>query len=238
MRCSIRLAYLFLYNLLQFCGHTWIFANLTARSLSFGGDALADTFYSVGVAMSLCQLLSVLELFHIADGIEKGALLPRFVQVTERIFLFVVIATQENIQSKPIVCALFYLWNILGLLRYPHGLLSLISTPSRNMLWAHHTLWIPVYPLSVLAEGVTVYEALRTHSSQMVHSVSAYVHFPYVLQGYLPLLAVGKYRPGRLFSASPQQQHIHNKHTIPVAHLLWSYQVQPAGGVMVKDTAA
>lgn len=42
-----------------------------------------------------------------------------FSQVTERIFLlFVVIATQDNIQSKPIVCALFYLWNILGLLRY------------------------------------------------------------------------------------------------------------------------
>lgn len=31
--------------------------------------------------MSLCQLLSILELFHIADGIEKARLLPRFVQV-------------------------------------------------------------------------------------------------------------------------------------------------------------
>lgn len=44
-------------------------------------DALADTFYSVGFVMSLCQLLSILELFHIADGIEKARLLPRFVQV-------------------------------------------------------------------------------------------------------------------------------------------------------------
>ncbi|XP_029609590.1 very-long-chain (3R)-3-hydroxyacyl-CoA dehydratase 4 isoform X2 [Salmo trutta] len=81
MRLSIRLAYLFLYNLLQFCGHTWIFANMTARFLTFGGDALADTFYAVGVVMSLCQLLSVLELFHIADGIEKARLLPRYPHV-------------------------------------------------------------------------------------------------------------------------------------------------------------
>lgn len=44
-------------------------------------DALADTFYSVGFVMSLCQLLSILELFHIADGIEKARLLPRFIQV-------------------------------------------------------------------------------------------------------------------------------------------------------------
>lgn len=40
--------------------------------------------------------------------------------------------------------------------RYPHEFLSLISTPSWNMLWAHHTLWIPVYPLAVLAEGTPV----------------------------------------------------------------------------------
>ncbi|KAG7462008.1 hypothetical protein MATL_G00197390 [Megalops atlanticus] len=198
MRCSIRLAYLFLYNLLQFCGHTWIFANMTARFFSFGGDALADTFYSVGVVMSLCQLLSVLELFHIADGIDKGLLLPRFIQVMERNFvLFVVIISQEEVQSKSIVCIQFYLWNTLDLLRYPYGLLALISTPSFDMMWAHHSLWIPVYPLSVLAEGVTIYqslpyfESLRTFSFQLVLPVSIYIHFPYVLRGYLPLLAIG-----------------------------------------------
>ncbi|KAJ8397875.1 hypothetical protein AAFF_G00435640 [Aldrovandia affinis] len=198
MRFSIRLAYLFLYNLLQFCGHTWVFANMTARFFSFGGDALADTFYSVGVVMSLCQLMSVLELFHIADGIEKGELLPRFVQVMERNFvLFVVIISQEEIQSKSVVCIQFYLWNTLDLLRYPHGLLALISTPSFNMLWVRHTLWILVYPLSVLAEGVTIYQALpyfqslRTFSFQVVWPVSLYVHFPYVLLAYLPVLGAG-----------------------------------------------
>ncbi|KAI1888308.1 hypothetical protein AGOR_G00183680 [Albula goreensis] len=198
MRCSIRLAYLFMYNLLQFCGHTWIFANMTARFFSFGGDALADTFYSVGVVMSLCQLMSVLELFHIADGIEKGVLLPRFIQVMERNFvLFVVIMSQEEVQSKSIVCIQFYLWNTLDLLRYPFGLLTLISSPSFNMLWAQHTLWIPVYPLAVLAEGLTIYQALpyfeslRTFSFQLSLPVSVYVHFPYMLLAYLPLLVIG-----------------------------------------------
>lgn len=44
-------------------------------------DALADTFYSVWVVMSLCQLISILELFHIADGLEKARLFPRLFQV-------------------------------------------------------------------------------------------------------------------------------------------------------------
>lgn len=51
-------------------------------TILYSTDALADTFYSVGFVMTLCQLLSILELFHIADGIEKARLLPRFVQVS------------------------------------------------------------------------------------------------------------------------------------------------------------
>ncbi|XP_020359857.1 very-long-chain (3R)-3-hydroxyacyl-CoA dehydratase 4 isoform X1 [Oncorhynchus kisutch] len=198
MRLSIRLAYLFLYNLLQFCGHTWIFANMTARFLTFGGDALADTFYAVGVVMSLCQLLSVLELFHIADGIEKARLLPRFVQVMTRNFLlFMVIVSQEEIQSKPVVCAQFYLWNILDLLRYPHVLLCLMGTDSFGMLWARYTLSIPIYIVSVITEGITIhqslpyFESLGTYSFQLSLPVSAGIYFPILLKAYLPLLAVG-----------------------------------------------
>lgn len=104
-RLSFRFVYIFTYNLFQFCGHTWILANTITRFFTFGtgtnenlllsvlgqpeteahgvsADALADTFYSVGFVMSLCQLLSALELFHIADGIEKARLLPRFLQVS------------------------------------------------------------------------------------------------------------------------------------------------------------
>lgn len=35
-RCNIGFAYLFSYYLLQFCGHTWIFSNMSARFVSFG----------------------------------------------------------------------------------------------------------------------------------------------------------------------------------------------------------
>lgn len=108
-RLSVRLAYIFSYNLFQFCGHTWILTNTAVRFLTFGQgqlegdtrgqagvgsqqarrilfvlfsqDALADTFHSVGFVMSLCQLLSVLEIFHIADRLERARLLPRLVQV-------------------------------------------------------------------------------------------------------------------------------------------------------------
>ncbi|XP_008433127.1 very-long-chain (3R)-3-hydroxyacyl-CoA dehydratase 4 isoform X2 [Poecilia reticulata] len=181
---SFRLVYIFSYNLFQFCGHTWILANTIARFFTFGQDALADTFYSVGFVMSLCQLLSILEIFHIADGIEKARLLPRFIQVIEKNILLIMVIMLEEIQSKPVVSVQFFLWNILDLLRYPHELLCVMKRPSVAMLWSRYSLWIPLYILSVFIEGVIIYEALP-------YLETSAPHLPSLLLLYLPLLAVG-----------------------------------------------
>uniref|UniRef100_A0A3Q3KQ04 Very-long-chain (3R)-3-hydroxyacyl-CoA dehydratase n=1 Tax=Mastacembelus armatus TaxID=205130 RepID=A0A3Q3KQ04_9TELE len=193
-RLSFRLTYIFCYNLFQFCGHTWILANNIARFLTFGQDALADTFYSVGFVMSLCQLLSILELFHIADGIEKARLLPRFVQVMEKNLLLILVIMLEEIQSKPVVYVQFFLWNILDLLRYPHELLCVMQTPTITMMWTRYTLWIPLYILSAINEGVTIYQALPYTEPVASHSsspVSTHTLLPSVLMSCLPILVLG-----------------------------------------------
>ncbi|XP_047241511.1 very-long-chain (3R)-3-hydroxyacyl-CoA dehydratase 4 isoform X3 [Girardinichthys multiradiatus] len=186
---SFRLVYIFSYNLFQFCGHTWILANTIVRFLTFGQDALADTFYSVGFVMSLCQLLSNLEIYHITDGIEKARLIPRFIQVMEKNILLIMVIMLEEVQSKHVVCVQFFLWNTLDLLRYPHELLCVMERPSITMLWSRYTLWIPLYILSVAVEGVTVYQALPYIEPSASHS--AYIHLPFLLMLYLSLLPVG-----------------------------------------------
>uniref|UniRef100_A0A3P8SQH4 Very-long-chain (3R)-3-hydroxyacyl-CoA dehydratase n=1 Tax=Amphiprion percula TaxID=161767 RepID=A0A3P8SQH4_AMPPE len=190
---TFRLVYIFSYNLFQFCGHTWILANTIARFLTFGQDALADTFYSVGFVMSLCQLLSILELFHIADGIEKARLIPRFFQVMEKNLLLILIIKLEEIQSKPVVCLQFFLWNVLDLLRYPHELLCVMEKPSIAMLWTRYTLWIPLYVLSVANEGLTIYQALPyiEQTASFCSTMTPHVHLPLVLMLYLPVLSLG-----------------------------------------------
>lgn len=42
---------------------------------------------------------------------------PSILQVVERNFLLFLIISQEEFQSKTVVCVLFYLWNILHLVR-------------------------------------------------------------------------------------------------------------------------
>ncbi|XP_073201607.1 very-long-chain (3R)-3-hydroxyacyl-CoA dehydratase 4 isoform X3 [Lepidochelys kempii] len=190
--------YLFIYYLIQFCGHSWIFTNMTIRFLSFGKDSLADTFYSIGFVMCLCQSLSILELLHILVGIEKNCFLPRFLQITERIIILFVISSQEEVQGKYIVCVLFFLWNLLDVVRYTYCMLSVTGTYYEALTWLNYTLWIPVYPLSILAKAFAIYESLPyfesfgTYSTKLPFPVALSICFPYILKMYLAMLFVGK----------------------------------------------
>ncbi|XP_068090524.1 very-long-chain (3R)-3-hydroxyacyl-CoA dehydratase 4 [Hyperolius riggenbachi] len=190
--------YISFYCLLQFCGHSWIFTNMIARLLFFGEDSFADTFYTVGLVMQACQLLSILELLHVLLGIEQRPFLPKLLQLTERlVILFVVITSQEEVQSKCIVCFLFFLWNLWDVLRYSYQLLSAVEVDYPELTWISHTLWIPIYPLTLLAEVYTVYESLPhfeslgTFSYKIVLPFSLSIYFPYILKAYLAFLPAG-----------------------------------------------
>ncbi|CAH2293914.1 very-long-chain (3R)-3-hydroxyacyl- dehydratase 4 [Pelobates cultripes] len=189
-----------LYYLLQFCGHSWIFTNMTARLLFFGKDSFADTFYTIGLVMQACQLLSALELILPLLGNQQHRFLPSFLQVTERlVILFVVITSQEEVQSKCVVCALFFLWNMWDVVRYSYYMLTAVGMNYPPVTWLKHTWWIPVYPLSVLAEVYTIYESLPYFESLGTYSFTATlpvvvsVHFPYILKVYMIVLTAGMF---------------------------------------------
>ncbi|XP_041042881.1 very-long-chain (3R)-3-hydroxyacyl-CoA dehydratase 4 [Carcharodon carcharias] len=199
-RYGLKIWYLFTYNLIQFCGYSWISTNITARFLTFGEDSLVDTYHSIGAVMCFCQLLSILELIHVLTGIEQSPFLPRFLQVTERnIILFVVITSQEEMQSKHVVWALFSLWGTLDVMKYPYRMLSVIGTDLHILSWIHHHLWIPLFPSIVLTEVIAIYqslpyfEALGTYSFLLPGPIAMPIHFPYVLQLYCVILVVGMY---------------------------------------------
>ncbi|XP_062985289.1 very-long-chain (3R)-3-hydroxyacyl-CoA dehydratase 4 [Elgaria multicarinata webbii] len=192
--------YIFSYYLIQFCGHSWIFTNMIIRFLSFGEDSVADTFYSIGLVMRICQLVSILELFHLWLGIEEGQFLPRILQITERIIiLFVVIASQEEVQGKYVVCLLFFLWSFIDVVRYTYCMLAAAGIYFQELTWLHYSLWIPLYPLSVLAQAFAIYQSLPhfetygTYSIQLPFPSDISVYFPYILKMYMAILFGGTY---------------------------------------------
>lgn len=159
---------------------------------------MVDTFYAIGLVMQLCQSVSLLELLHIYAGIESNHLLPRFLQLTERVIvLFMVITSQEEVQEKYVVCVLFIFWNLLDMVRYTYSMLSVIGISYAVLTWFSQTLWMPIYPLCVLAEAFTIYQSLPyfesfgTYSTKMPFDL--FIYFPYVLKIYLMMLFVGKW---------------------------------------------
>ncbi|XP_067886358.1 very-long-chain (3R)-3-hydroxyacyl-CoA dehydratase 4 [Heterodontus francisci] len=211
-RYGLKILYLFTYNLIQFCGHSWISSNITARFLTFGEDSLVDTYHSIGGVMCFSQLVSILELIHILTGIEKSAFLPRFLQVTERnVILFVVITSQEEMQSKHVVWLLFSLWSTLDVIKYPYHMLSVIGSDLQILSWIHHCLWVPLSPLTLLTEVIAIcqslpyFEDLGTYSFQLPGPIAKPLHFPYVLQLYCVILVVGTYNSCRQFYEERKQ---------------------------------
>lgn len=78
-------------------------------------------------------------------------------QITERIIvLFVVINSQEEVQGKYVVCVLFFLWNLLDVVRYTYNMLARMGIYYLPLTWLNFSMCIPLYPLSVLAKGKEV----------------------------------------------------------------------------------
>ncbi|MEE6522715.1 hypothetical protein FKM82_021322, partial [Ascaphus truei] len=110
----LKRGYLFMYNLVQFLGFSWVFVNMTVRLFILGKDSFYDTFHTVADVVYFCQTLAVLEVVNPLIGLVKTGVTPAAVQVLGRNFLlFVVLGNVEEMQTKPVVFFIFYLWSAI-----------------------------------------------------------------------------------------------------------------------------
>uniref|UniRef100_UPI00398EEB4C very-long-chain (3R)-3-hydroxyacyl-CoA dehydratase n=1 Tax=Pristiophorus japonicus TaxID=55135 RepID=UPI00398EEB4C len=195
---TMRKGYLFMYNLVQFLGFSWVFVNMTVRLFVLGQDSLFDTFHEVGDVMNFCQIFAVLEVINPLLGLVKTGLVPAVIQVVGRnMILFVVIGSQVEMQNKAAVFAVFYLWSIIEMFRYPYYMLSCIGTEWRILTWIRYTIWIPLYPLGVIAEAVCVvqsipyFEETGRFSILLPNPLNTSFSFSYFLQAYLIVMFLG-----------------------------------------------
>ncbi|GAB5572360.1 very-long-chain (3R)-3-hydroxyacyl-CoA dehydratase 3 [Prionailurus iriomotensis] len=145
---SLKKGYLFMYNLVQFLGFSWIFVNMTS---------FYDTFHTLADMMYFCQMLSVVETINAAIGVIKSPVIPCLIQLLGRNFiLFIIFGTMEEMQNKAVVFFVFYTWSAVEIFRYPFYMLSCIDMDWKVLTWLRYTVWIPLYPLGCLAEGLYI----------------------------------------------------------------------------------
>ncbi|XP_072550894.1 very-long-chain (3R)-3-hydroxyacyl-CoA dehydratase isoform X2 [Salminus brasiliensis] len=195
---GLKKGYLFMYNLVQFLGFSWVFVNMTVRLFILGQDSFYDTFHTIADVMYFCQMLAVIEVINPALGLVKSGVMPAFIQVMGRNFiLFVIFGSLEEMQNKPVVFFVFYLWSAIEIFRYPFYMLACIDTEWKALTWLRYTIWMPLYPLGVLAEAVSVIQSVpifdetKFLSIRLPEALGSSLSFSYVLQLYLLLMFLG-----------------------------------------------
>ncbi|KAM8891149.1 very-long-chain (3R)-3-hydroxyacyl-CoA dehydratase isoform 2-T2 [Spinachia spinachia] len=189
---------LFVYNLVQFLGFSWIFVNMTVRLFIFGRDSLYDTFHTISDVMFFCQILAAVEVLNAAFGFVRTGVTPTLIQVVGRNFiLFIIFGSVEEMHRQPVVFFVFYLWSAIEIFRYPFYMLGCFNTEWKTLTWLRYTIWIPLYPLGVVAEAVAVIQSIPIFDKTKLFSIplpkaaGTSVSFSCVLYVYLVLMFLG-----------------------------------------------
>lgn len=198
-----------MYNLFQFVGFTYILVVMGIRYSRDGLNSMPGTYEAVGNAVKFLQLLQYLEVMHPIFGYTKGSVLIPFLQVTGRNFcLFTMIEFEPRMQPKPAVTYLFIVWSTIEVFRYPYYLTQLLKFEIGILTWIRYTIWIPLYPLGVLVEGVITLRNIPylnetgRFSISMPNKYNLGFHMPTFLYLYLGLIIL----PGLLFVMTHMQK--------------------------------
>ncbi|CAK9808848.1 Very-long-chain (3R)-3-hydroxyacyl-CoA dehydratase [Anthophora quadrimaculata] len=184
--------YLIIYNLCQFVGFTYILIVMGIIYSRDGPASIKETYRTVGNAMKFIQLLQFLEVLHSLFGYTKSSTLMSLVQVGGRIFiLFTMIEAEPRMQTKPVVFYLFFVWSTVEVFRYPYYITQLLKIEISFLTWLRYTIWMPLYPLGFLCEGIMIlrnipyFEETQKFTVSLPNSWNFAFHFPSFLKIYL-----------------------------------------------------
>jgi len=164
---TLKTSYLFLYNTLQAVG--WGVCLCTLLS----GLSSNSVYQSCSQFARAFQGLAILESLHAALGIvpsNPGLALLQWAGRSN--VLFLVLGKIPEIQSSPASTAMLAAWAVSEVVRYPWYALSLVDKCPAFLTWLRYTLFIPTYPVGVLAEMLLLYQALPFIEARDMYSIS------------------------------------------------------------------
>merc|ERR1712018_958475 len=133
-----------------------------------------------------------LEVLHPIFGYTKGTFLKNLAFVGSRNFvIFVLIESEPRMHEKSVVFYLMMVYGALDIIRYPYHLLKVYDIEVGLLTWLHYTIWVPLYPLAFICEGVIAlrdipyFEETERFSVSLPNKANFAFHFPNILRFYL-----------------------------------------------------
>lgn len=192
---DMKKVYLVIYNLFQFIGFLYILTVMGIRYFRDGPASMEGTYEAVGPALKFCQLIQFLEVMHPMFGYTKGGVITPLIQVGGRgIVLFCLIEMEPRMHTKPVIFYLFFIWSLVEIFRYPYYVTQVYNYDIGFLTWLRYTIWIPLYPLGFLCEGIVIlrdipyFEETQRFTVSLPNSWNFAFHFPTVMRIYLMIL--------------------------------------------------
>lgn len=189
--------YMVFYNLCQFVGYMYVLLVMSVLYYRDGPDSMSKIYEAVGNPLKFCQLLQYLEVLHPIFGYTKGGPLVPFFQVTGRNFvLFVMITLEPRMQTKPVVFYVFCIWSLVEVVRYPYYISQMFKSNIGLLTWLRYTIWIPLYPMGILCEGIIIlrnipyFEETKRLSVELPNQWNFSFDMPLFLKVYLIALVL------------------------------------------------
>ncbi|XP_029643586.1 very-long-chain (3R)-3-hydroxyacyl-CoA dehydratase 3 [Octopus sinensis] len=191
VKSSINFNYLFLYNLFQFMGYSYICGIMQYHYYRYGEDSKLDIYETLGSQLITVQIISCLEILHPLLGIVRSSVIASFFQVMGRNFILLLVACNSHLQQVPSFWYLVLVWSFAEVIRYPYYMLQSIKREATLITWLRYSAWIVLYPLGLFLEGTIVlagapmYEISGKFTLTLPNNLNFSFYFPWFLRVYL-----------------------------------------------------
>ncbi len=118
-------------------------------------------------------MISLLEVLHALIGLVRGSPVAALVQWTGRAnVLYAIILAIPEIKAGVAAGTMIIAWSLSEIIRYPWYAAQLKGTCPFWLTWLRYTMFIPLYPVGVLGEIFSIYNALPIIQSKRMYSVA------------------------------------------------------------------
>ncbi|GLC38080.1 hypothetical protein PLESTF_000313200 [Pleodorina starrii] len=151
-------AYLALYNALQACGWAAVLGSLLYGAFTQPPEQL---YLAAGYLTKLVQGASLLETLHAAAGLVPSSPLMALMQWMGRSnVLFCILDPQPQLHASPWSALMLGTWAAAEVIRYPQYAAATLGACPAWLTWLRYTMFIPLYPVGVVAEMALMAAAL------------------------------------------------------------------------------
>lgn len=179
----------------MYIGFLYVLVVIGMRFLKDGVDSYEGTYAAVGYIMVTLQLLQFMEVLHPIFGYTKTNIIMAFMQVFGRFMVICILIDPEpRMQTKPVIFYLFFVWSVIEITRYPYYITQIYNRENGLITWLRYTIWIPLYPLGFVCEGVIMlrsipyFEETGKFSLSLPNSYNFAFSLPLIIRCYLLFL--------------------------------------------------